>query len=37
MLHVYKVLVGKSEGIRRLERTRSRWEDKVKMDLTVVE
>jgi hypothetical protein len=30
---VYKVLVGKSEGKRPLERPRHRWEDGLKMDL----
>jgi hypothetical protein len=32
---VYRVLVGKSEGKRRLERPRRRWED-IKMDLQEV-
>jgi hypothetical protein len=31
--NVYRVLVGKPEGKRRLERPRSRWEDGIKMDL----
>jgi hypothetical protein len=31
--NVYKVLVGKPEGKRPLERPRSRWEDGIKMDL----
>jgi hypothetical protein len=30
---VYRVLVGKSEGKRRLGRPRRRWEDNVRMDL----
>ena len=30
---VYRVLVGKPEGKRPLERCRHRWEDNVKMDL----
>jgi hypothetical protein len=30
---VYKVLVGKSEGKRPLERIRHRWEDGIGMDL----
>jgi hypothetical protein len=30
---VYKVLVGKPEGKRPLERPRHRWEDEIKMDL----
>jgi len=30
---VYRVLVGKPEGKRRLERPRLRWEDNIKMDL----
>jgi hypothetical protein len=30
---VYRVLVGKTEGMRPLERTRRRWEDNIKMDL----
>jgi len=33
---LYKVLVGKSEGKRPLGRTRSRWEDNIKMDLQEV-
>jgi hypothetical protein len=31
--HVYKVVVGKPEGNRPLERPRRRWEDGIKMDL----
>jgi hypothetical protein len=31
--NVYRVLVGKPEGKRQLERPRRRWEDGVKMDL----
>jgi hypothetical protein len=30
---VYKVLVGKPEGKRPLERPRHRWEDGIRMDL----
>jgi hypothetical protein len=30
---VYRVLVGRHEGKRPLGRTRSRWEDNIKMDL----
>ena len=33
---VYKVLVGKGEGKRQLERPRRRWEDNIKMDLQEV-
>ena len=29
----YRILVGKSEGKRPLERARLRWEDNIKMDL----
>ena len=29
----YKVLVGKPEGRRQLERPRNRWEDNIKMDI----
>jgi hypothetical protein len=32
--NVYRVLVGKPEGKRPLERPRSRWEDGIKLDLT---
>jgi hypothetical protein len=31
--NVYRVLVGKPEGKRPLERPRHRWEDGIKMDL----
>jgi hypothetical protein len=31
--NVYRVLVRKPEGKRRLERLRRRWEDGIKMDL----
>jgi hypothetical protein len=31
--NVYRVLVGKPEGKRPLERPRRRWEDAIKMDL----
>ena len=30
---VYRVLVGKPEGKRQLERPRRRWEDNIKIDL----
>jgi len=30
---VYRVLVGRSEGKRPLERPRRRWKDNIKMDL----
>jgi hypothetical protein len=33
---VYRVLVGKSEGKRSLDRPRSRWEDNIRMDLQEV-
>ena len=33
---VHKVLVGKPEGKRPLERPRHRWEDNIKMDLEEV-
>jgi len=33
---VYGVLVGKSEGKRKLVRPRRRWEDNIKMDLQEV-
>jgi hypothetical protein len=33
---VYRVLVGKPEGKRPLERPRRRWEDNIKMDLNDV-
>jgi hypothetical protein len=33
---VYRVLVGKPEGKRPLERPRRRWEDNIKMDLQVM-
>jgi hypothetical protein len=33
---VYRVLVGKPEGNRPLERPRRRWEDNIKMDLQKV-
>jgi hypothetical protein len=32
----YRVLVGKPEGRRRLERPRPRWEDNIKMDVRQV-
>jgi hypothetical protein len=31
--NLYRVLVGKPEGKRPLERTKGRWEDGIKMDL----
>jgi hypothetical protein len=31
--NVHRVLVGKSEGRRPLERPRRRWEDRIRMDL----
>jgi hypothetical protein len=34
--NVYRVLVGKPEGRRPLERPRRRWEDGIKMDLTEI-
>ena len=34
---LYRVLVGKPEGKRPLGRPRRRWEDNIKMDLSVVE
>jgi hypothetical protein len=34
--NVYRVLVGKPEGKRPLERPRRRWEDGIKMDLTEI-
>jgi hypothetical protein len=33
---IYRVLVGKPEGMRPLRRTRHRWEDNIKMDLQEV-
>jgi hypothetical protein len=33
---VYRVLVGKPEGKRPLERLRRRWDDKIKVDLQEV-
>jgi hypothetical protein len=33
---VYRVLVGKPEGKRKLRRFRRRWEDNIKMDLQEV-
>jgi hypothetical protein len=33
---IYRVLVGKPEGKRPLERPRLRWEDNIKMDLQEV-
>jgi hypothetical protein len=32
---VYRVLVGKPEGRRPLERSKRRWEDGIRMDLTI--
>jgi hypothetical protein len=34
--NVYKLLVGKPEGRRPLERTRRRWLDNIRMDLVEV-
>jgi len=34
---VYRVLVGKPEGMRPLGRPKHRWEDNIKMDLQEVE
>jgi len=34
---VYRVLVGKPEGTRRLDRPSRRWEDNIKIDLQEVE
>jgi hypothetical protein len=34
---IYRVLVGKPEGMRPLGRPRRRWEDNIKMDLQEVE
>jgi hypothetical protein len=34
--NMYRVLMGKPEGKRPLERPRSRWEDGIKMDLTEI-
>jgi hypothetical protein len=36
MRNAYKILVGKSEGKRPLERPRYRWEDNIEMDLKKV-
>jgi hypothetical protein len=33
---VYRVLVGKAEGKRRLDRPRRRWEDNIRIDLQEV-
>jgi hypothetical protein len=33
---VYRILVGKYEGKRPLERPRRRWEDNIKMDLQIL-
>jgi hypothetical protein len=33
---VYRVLVGKSEGLRPLERPRRRWENNIRMELQEV-
>jgi hypothetical protein len=33
----YRILVGKPEGTRPLERTRRRWEDNIKMDFREIE
>jgi hypothetical protein len=31
--NAYRILVGRAEGKRPLERTRRRWEDNIRMDL----
>jgi hypothetical protein len=36
VIWIYRVLVGKPEGKRPLERPRRRWEDNIKMDLQEV-
>jgi hypothetical protein len=33
MMNAYRILVGKPEGKRALERPRRRWVDNIKMDL----
>jgi hypothetical protein len=35
--NAYRILVGKPEGKRSLERPRRRWEDNIKMDLREIE
>jgi hypothetical protein len=35
--NVYRVLVGKPEGKRSLERPRRRWEDRLKIDLREID
>jgi hypothetical protein len=35
--NAYRILVGKPEGKRPLERLRRRWEDNIKMDLREIE
>jgi hypothetical protein len=36
MRNAYKILVGKSEGKRPLGRSRCRWEENMRMDLTEI-
>jgi hypothetical protein len=35
--NAYRILVGKPEGKRPLVRPKSRWEDNIRMDLSVIE
>jgi hypothetical protein len=37
MINANKILVGKPEGMRPLERPRRRWEDNIKIDLREME
>jgi hypothetical protein len=37
MRNAYKILVGKHEGDRSLGRTRSRWEDNIRMDVREID
>jgi hypothetical protein len=34
MINVYKIVVGKTEGERPFGRTRHRWQDNIRMDLS---
>jgi hypothetical protein len=36
MMNAYRILVGKPEGKRPLERPRRRWEDNIKLDLRAI-
>jgi len=36
MIHAYDILLGKSEGKISLGRPRSRWEDNIRMDLSLI-